>query len=49
LNDKEVVMVRQTTQKILPTFGILLYVMLSVFFGGLWYAALSLGIRMLER
>jgi hypothetical protein len=40
-NGKEVVMVRQRVQKLLPTLGVLLYVMLSVFFGSLWYAALS--------
>jgi hypothetical protein len=33
----------------LPAFGVLLYVMLSVFFGSLWYAALSLGMTMLTR
>jgi hypothetical protein len=27
----------------------LLYVMLSVFFGSLWYAALSLGLTILQR
>jgi hypothetical protein len=48
-NGKEVVMVRQRVRKMLPTLGILLYVMLSVFFGSLWFAALSLGMTMLQR
>jgi hypothetical protein len=42
-------MVRQKVRKALPTIGILLYVILSVLFGSLWYAALSLGMTMLER
>jgi hypothetical protein len=49
LKDKEVGMVRQKVRKVLPTIGILLYVILSVLFGSLWYAALSLAMTMLER
>jgi predicted RND superfamily exporter protein len=46
VNGEEMVMIRQRVRKVLPTLGILLYVTLSVFFGGLWYAALSLGVTM---
>jgi hypothetical protein len=49
VNGKEIVMVRQRVRKMLPTLGVLLYVMLSVFFGSLWYAALSLGLTILQR
>jgi hypothetical protein len=42
-------MVRHRVQKMLPTLGVLLYVVLSVFFGSLWYAALSLVMTTLER
>jgi len=42
-------MVTQTMRKMLPTLGVLLYVMLSVFFGSLWYAALSLVMTTLTR
>jgi hypothetical protein len=42
-------MIRQRVRKMLPTLGILLYVTLSVFFGSLWYTALSLGMTMLQR
>jgi hypothetical protein len=42
-------MIRQRVRKMLPTLGILFYVTLSVFFGSLWYAALSLGMTMLQR
>jgi hypothetical protein len=42
LNGKEIVMVKPTMQRMLPVVGGLLYVMLSVLFGSLWYAALSL-------
>jgi hypothetical protein len=49
VNGEEMVMIRQRVRKVLPTLGILLYVTLSVFFGGLWYAALSLGMTMLQR
>ena len=34
-------MLRQRIRKMLPTLGVLLYVTLSLFFGSLWYAALS--------
>ena len=36
-------------KKLLPVFGGLFYVMLSVLFGSMWYAALSLMIRSIER
>jgi hypothetical protein len=49
MDGKEIIMVRQRVRKMLPTLGLLLYVTLSVFFGGLWYAALSLGMTMLQR
>jgi hypothetical protein len=49
VNGKEIVMIRRRVRKMLPPLGILLYVALSVFFGGLWYAALSLGLTMLQR
>lgn len=49
MNGKEMVMIRRRVRMMLPTLGILLYVTLSVFFGGLWYAALSLGMTMLQR
>jgi hypothetical protein len=42
-------MVRQRVQKMLPTLGVLLYVVLSVFFGSLWYAALSFVMASIER
>jgi hypothetical protein len=42
-------MVGRTVRKMLPTLGVLLYVTLSVFFGSLWYAALSIGMTMLQR
>jgi hypothetical protein len=42
-------MVGQRIRKMLPALGILLYVTLSLFFGGLWYAALSVGMAMLQR
>jgi hypothetical protein len=42
-------MVRWGIRKMLPTLAVLLYVMLSVFFGSLWYAALSVGMTMLQR
>ena len=35
-------------KKFLPVFGGLLYVMLSVLFGSLWYAALSMVITRIE-
>jgi hypothetical protein len=42
-------MIRRRVRMMLPTLGILLYATLSVFFGGLRYAALSLGMTMLQR
>jgi hypothetical protein len=36
-------------RRILPVFGVLLYVLLSVLFGSLWYAALSLMMTVIER
>jgi hypothetical protein len=36
-------------RKYLPVFGGLLYVMLSVLFGSVWYAALSLMMSSIER
>ena len=36
-------------KKMLPVFGGLLYVMLSVLFGSVWYAALSMMMTMIER
>ena len=36
-------------KKLLPVFGGLFYVMLSVLFGSVWYAALSLMMRSIER
>jgi hypothetical protein len=41
-------MIKQQVQKMLPTLAVLLYVMLSLFFGSLWYAVLSLGMMRLE-
>ena len=42
-------MVSRRIRKVLPTLGILLYVTLSLVFGSLWYAALSVGMAMLHR
>jgi hypothetical protein len=36
-------------RRMLPVFGVLLYVLLSVLFGSLWYAALSLMMTVIER
>jgi len=42
-------MVSQRVPKMWPMFGILLYVMLGVFFGSIWYAALSFVMTTIER
>jgi hypothetical protein len=42
-------MIRRRVRKMLPTLGILLYVTLSACFAGLWFAALSLGMTLLQR
>jgi hypothetical protein len=49
VNGEEMLMIRRGVRKVLPTLGVLLYVTLSVLFGGLWYAALSVGMTLLQR
>jgi hypothetical protein len=45
---QEAMMDMLRVQRVLPVFGGVLYVMLSVLFGSVWYAALSLMLTRLE-